>query len=121
MEGILTSSLQPLRVGTSGKIKPSLEPYTVDAQFLKHPLWPQLERARERLQVAVMDRNDLEKRIRELAGQSNTRKSTIGIRLERMEVALLAFERQVKALKAKTYAIYMRMLRDIVLSADVVS
>jgi hypothetical protein len=38
VEGLSLVGLNPLRVGFAGKVKPSLAPYTLDAQIEVHPL-----------------------------------------------------------------------------------
>lgn len=57
--------LQPLRIGSAGKVRPSLEPHTLDAKLATHPLAPELEKVRERISSLVKKRKELMVRIRE--------------------------------------------------------
>lgn len=119
VEGILASSLRPLRVGSSGKIKSSLASYVVENQLAAHRLTPELERVKTKLEGTSKRKHSLEQSIAELKLRELSKNLTI--RLQNMEVDFLSLERQEKAYRAKAYAIHLEMLRDVVLSADVVS
>lgn len=119
VEGIIASSLRPVRVGSSAKIKSSLQSYAAEKQLQNHRLTPEWDRVKAKIEVTYKRRRTLEQKIIELKAQNLTK--NLNVRLENMEMDLISIDRQEKAYKAKAYAIYMEMLRDIVLSADVVS
>lgn len=119
VECIAESSLQPLRVGSSGKIKSSLSDYVLETRLERHPLASELDRVRAKLEAVTTRKRDLERMILQLRDQNLS--ANRAIRLHNMDLDFMGHERQENAYKAKAYALYLDMLRDIVLGADVVS
>ena len=118
VEGLVTASLSPLRIGYNGKVKPSLITHTLENKLAEHPLAAKLQRAKDQLESTMQRLRALEKRIEELKEKNMTRYEE---RLHAMEVDGVGLSRQIDALRAKTYGMYLRMVRDIVTTADVVS
>lgn len=117
MEGLLAAGLKPLRVGYSGKIKASLHEYTLEAKLEQHPLRPKHVAVEDQIKALEKALKALILRIEELR---KVEKAKYNHRIRAMEEDLLWRERQLGAMKRKAYAIYLEMVRDVVLQADVV-
>jgi DNA polymerase III delta prime subunit len=58
--------LKALRIGSIGKVRPSLEPYTLEAQLAIHPRAPDLAKVQERIAQTTKQRKELWERIKEI-------------------------------------------------------
>ncbi|CAL1698014.1 unnamed protein product [Somion occarium] len=117
VEGLLTTGLKPLRIGYGGKVKESLRETTLEAKIAAHRLSKDLERVNAQTEMVEKRRKNLLMRISELRSK---KMASLAGRLINMETDLIWMDRQLAALKAKGYAIYQEMLKDIVSDADVV-
>ncbi|PSS22633.1 hypothetical protein PHLCEN_2v3060 [Hermanssonia centrifuga] len=117
VEGLVNASLDPVRIGYNGKMKASLLDYSLDVKLSTHELAPEYERSKTKLEAVHKKRRELVKRIMEL-GQK--RSGSLAVRISNMEADAIAMERQISFLKSKTYALYLRMVKDILSRADVV-
>lgn len=117
VEGFAEARLKPLRIGFRGKIKDSLTVHTLDYKLDQHPLKPKVEKLLEEKNATDKKLLDLTKRIEAMQRAPTTRAAG---RLDQMQSALLAQERQAMSTAAKLYAIHQEMLRDVTADADVV-
>ena len=124
MEGLAEADVKPLRVGFSGNIRKSLIKYSLDYQLEIHPLQPTYRQAideAERMMRQLQDlRTSLKEHRKKLAEEENP-KSWMIEKEKNMQNAEISMREQHKHLQQKAYAIKQEMIRDIVLSADVVS
>ncbi len=118
VEGLVNASLDPVRIGYNGKMKASLLDYSLDVKLSTHELAPEYERSKAKLEAVHKKRRELVKRITEL---EQKRSGSLAVRISNMEADAIAMERQIGFLKSKTYALYLRMVKDILSRADVVS
>lgn len=58
--------LRPLRVGSPGKVRPALEPHTLEAQLAAHPLATEYQALQDRITNLVKRRKDLRIRIKDI-------------------------------------------------------
>ena len=117
LEGLVGTGLDALRIGSSASVKTSLVQYTLEARFEKHPLASDYRRARENIENREKALDALVKLVKE------TRASQIPsrmVRLPRMNERSLLLEREIKALRARAYGLYLHVVTDIVTAADVV-
>ncbi|KAI0687606.1 P-loop containing nucleoside triphosphate hydrolase protein [Cytidiella melzeri] len=123
IEGILSSSLHPLRVGTSGKIKPSLSKCVLENRLAVHPRAPDLEKARQQVQVTRNRMREMRESIRELKAKEKSgaglKKRYEGI-IENREKEEERLRKMAERQNRRAYAIYMDILTQEVLAADVV-
>ena len=115
LEGLAVATLNPVRIGYNGKVKSSLVSHTLEAKLEVHPLAPERRRLKGLVEAYRQREKDLKERIWDLR-----KKQVHMYRLLAMETELVSLERQIGALRAKEYALYLRMVRDILISADVV-
>ncbi|KIP09412.1 hypothetical protein PHLGIDRAFT_22921 [Phlebiopsis gigantea 11061_1 CR5-6] len=123
--------LRPLRVGSPGRVRATLGPYTLEAQMAAHPRAKDLEGVEQRITEVIKRRKELYKRIEETRpkvaaslrehghGHAGT-KTGIAARLDAMEMDLLVHGKKEAALKKKQFAIRNEIMGDVVRSADVV-
>lgn len=120
VEGLVGATLSPLRVGYVGKVKQSLLEHTLEHKLTKHPLAAQLQRIKDQMEKTEERLKALETRIKELQPKLGGR-NHLSQRLEAMEADAIIMSRQIETLKAKGFAVYLKMVREIVVEADVVS
>lgn len=133
--------LKPLRIGSLGKVRPSLEPHTLEARMAAHPLAPQLEIVKGLLDGVVKRRKELGQTIKELRTKLGMapvalkpdhnvhsrdqavhgRARGLQGRLEAMEADALTLETRDMAYRRRLYAMRMEMITDVVKGSDVVS
>jgi chaperonin cofactor prefoldin len=123
LEGLADAGLKPLRVGYGGKVKKSLEVYTVEYQKSKHPLKPtvdslekdiaELQHSLKKLATSIVELDD--------ALQSPRPPASLLNRQATMERRHSALEKRTKATQAKLFAVEDEMIRDILGRADVAS
>ena len=118
LEGLVHYGLKPVRVGHIGKVKSSLLTHTLDSKLEIHPEAPKLQRVKEQHDRVVKRCNALAADIRRYRTKNTDRYAPC---LRAMEIDVVILERQIQALDAKAYAIYLTMLREITTAADVVS
>lgn len=117
VEGLVSAGLKPLRVGYAGKVKESLLEHTLEFQLEQHPLQPKYHTVQEQIKTHNKSFQALTSRIEEYRKTNATR---FGARIQAMEQDSLWKERQLSALSRKSYGIFLEMVRDVVLRADVV-
>ena len=118
VEGLAGVALRPLRIGHGGRVKPSLAEHSLDAKLAAHPSAGALQTLREQAAEMVRRQRELLEEIRELK-KKDTR--TLEPRIQAMQSGLVAMQRQLEVLRAHAYGMYLRMVRDVVVVADVVS
>ncbi|KDQ54482.1 hypothetical protein JAAARDRAFT_135529 [Jaapia argillacea MUCL 33604] len=113
VEGLAAAGVRPLRVGYGGKVKESLFEHTLDAKLEAHPLKPQVDQL-------DIDFERVQKRFTEAKQRLQASESTLhSKRYLTLQTAVASYEKQLKVVSAKTYALRQEMLRDIVTAADV--
>lgn len=118
MEGLAAAGVKPLRVGFGGKVRKSLEPFTIAYRRERHPKAGAAAKAEKEVEELSKLVEDNRRRTVEL-GKTGTPAALRN--LEVAQRALATRERRLQAVKAKSYAIEQGILRDIVKDADVVS
>ena len=110
--------LSPVRVGQTGKVKPSLQSHTLESKLEMHPDAKRLQGVKDEYDRVEKRRSDLRVEIRKLREEF---KPSIAERLAAMKSDIPALESEMKSLNARAYAINLAMLRDVMAAADVVS
>lgn len=118
VEGFVAAGLKPLRIGSVGKVKPSLSEHTIAYKLAKHPLGSKFDSLLEEQKVVERRRVETEKKI---ADSQREAKPNASKRLEHLRSALIMRERQSMSIKSRLYALHQEMLRDLMSAADVVS
>ena len=115
VEGFAKAGVKALRVAFGGKVKASLEKYTLGYRLDHHPLRPEADRLANQERQIYHDIVNLRKMISKLeaSGQHQNRLNCI-------KSDLAGKERIYNVVRAKQYALKERMLRDILSEADVV-
>ncbi|KAJ6554012.1 P-loop containing nucleoside triphosphate hydrolase protein [Mycena vulgaris] len=124
VEGLAASGVKPLRVGFAGKVKSSLVEHTLDYKLECHPLKPSLDALAKQEEAVSQRIRDLSKKLTDIkksktgtSANAQERKRQI---IANMEADLAVRQRIQTSLKARMYALEMRMLRDVVSKADVI-
>lgn len=115
VEGFAKAGVKALRVAFGGKVKPSLEEYTLGYKLDRHPLRPEADRLAEQEEKMQLDIVSLKKRISKLnaSGQHPDR-------LNNMKRDVVVREKRCNVVRARKYELKERMLREILSEADVV-
>jgi hypothetical protein len=124
VEGLAEADVKPLRVGFSGNVRKSLMQYTLDYQLEIHPLQPTYARTVDEAEAMWGQLQALRKSLEELQKDlaESVKPPWWKIEKERnMKNGVISMRENHKHLQQKAYVIKQEMIRDIVLSADVVS
>ncbi|KAL0952306.1 hypothetical protein HGRIS_006594 [Hohenbuehelia grisea] len=118
VEGLAASGLNPLRVGYGGKVKASLAEYTLDRQIDLHPSKPELDALSQKSKALEEELTSLLRRRRTHEMQySGPRAAEIQ---RRMRWADSALRNRLHSTRNQMYALYHRILHDIMKQSDVI-
>ena len=121
VEGLISSGVKALRVGSGGNVRSTLIEHTLDHRLETHFLGPVLARLVKREEQLSARMKDLESRLEEVRfTELNCTKGIDNKRGDNMQLSLLTMQNEQHALKSRIYAIQQRMLRDVISDADVV-
>ena len=126
--------LRALRVGSPGKVRPSLRPHTLEVQMAAHPDAKELENVADRVANIFRRRKDLGKRIEEMKQKAAalayehehedehvaSTKKWIAAHLKGMEMDFRILWSKEMKLRARLFDMRSAIMNDVVRSADVV-
>ncbi|KIK55179.1 hypothetical protein GYMLUDRAFT_176062 [Collybiopsis luxurians FD-317 M1] len=121
VEGLAKAGLKPLRAASAGKTKASLEKWTLEYQFAKHPRYPDWKRLEERAEKAAENIKELQKKIRTLEGKQSKEglSEKEQVRKSKMMEDLVQKTRYLWALKKRAYGLEQGIIKERVENADV--
>ncbi|KAI0087655.1 P-loop containing nucleoside triphosphate hydrolase protein [Irpex rosettiformis] len=126
IEGLVSASLRPLRIGNSPKIKGSLSAYVLEDQMERHHSAPDLAKAKEKAEEYGARLKKLHKDIADLrqkiagAKSSSAMLRRMGGRLSNMQSEIKRLYEKERVERNREWAIYMAMLTDVIRCADVI-
>lgn len=118
VEGLIASgTLDILRIGSTGKVKPSLLQYSLDYKMEQHPLYPQMmekQKYLKELREKIANAKERELLLKEKSkGEATNAQRTMQIKIVSMEKRERSLIFEVSKLKGK-------IRRDVISKADVV-
>ncbi|KAI0030729.1 AAA domain-containing protein [Vararia minispora EC-137] len=121
VEGFSQAGLNPVRVGSEGMIRETLQRHSLQAQLSVHPDIKQLDVLSADLAKTEKRLNDSRMRINKLRDSIHDSQSVRALQtLDNMKSSAFKLERQVGAISGKMSALKAKMIKDIFLEADVV-
>ncbi|CAK5279145.1 unnamed protein product [Mycena citricolor] len=124
VEGFAAANMRPLRVGSAGRVKESLKQYTLHQKLAEHPLQQVLEPLQVEKEKLEKQLDELDTKIDEAEKKTKTANNKaaerlLAIRLN-MDREKTRKQRQHRSLKGRVYALQMKMLKHIIMEADVI-
>ncbi|KAF5376100.1 hypothetical protein D9615_007758 [Tricholomella constricta] len=118
VEGLVSSGVKALRVGSGSNVRSTLIQHTLDHKLSIHHLAPILLNVINDEKKVIYQLDDLKSRLAVVEKQ----KTSIRVQQKaaKMTRALLAMEASLGALKSRKYAMRQEMLRDVLSAADVI-
>ncbi|KAF7307726.1 hypothetical protein MKEN_01132700 [Mycena kentingensis (nom. inval.)] len=125
VEGLANAGVRPLRIGFGGQVKGGIAEHTLDHKLQNHVLKPKLDALDEQSKtlaslIAEISAKllDVEKKAKESKSEHTRERATKIVANVTADLAAKQQERLM--LKARRYALHMRMVTEIVTEADVI-
>ncbi|KZV63553.1 hypothetical protein PENSPDRAFT_208228 [Peniophora sp. CONT] len=118
VEGFVACGLNPVRVGSEGSIKDSLQEHSLLAKLERHPSREEFEKLAADKDKVIKRLETLEDELKKLRSQSTSARKAAYI--ANISEAIVKVERHLSALQAKVAGLKGKMTKDVLNEADVV-